>query len=109
MRPVFEIPSSPIAINEHNLPNKALSSYAGDYTAKGFGTVKIRKQDKFLMIDFPELKLGLRHVKDQTFEMYGVEEFPLFFDPIYAVKFITDKNNKIAGFKIYLQSIPVTF
>lgn len=106
---VYELEDKLPDIQASKLPNGNLASYAGSYSAKGYGTVKIENTGNNLTIKFPVHEFGLKHQKDNIFEMMAVENFPRFFDPRYHLSFDANDEGDIESFRIYLQSYPITF
>ena len=62
-------------VNEIKQPTHDLDSYCGEYENKGYGIIKIVKEDNKLYAVFPAFKFLLEHSHYDYFRLKFTEEF----------------------------------
>lgn len=83
------------SINDKYKPTRNLDSYCGEYINKGYGTIKVVKENKNLYVVFPAFKFALEHQKYDSFESKLVNEIPQQMNPEFDFKFNQDFNGEI--------------
>lgn len=81
------------SINEQFKPTHSLDDYCGQYTNKGYGTIKITKENNQLYIAFPAFKFFFEHQKFDSFTTKPTNELPQQMNPEFDFKFNLDYNN----------------
>ena len=82
-------------INERFKPTHSLNSYCGEYTNKGYGTIKVVQEENDLYVIFPAFKFALEHKKYDSFESKLVSEIPQQMNPEFDFKFNQNFNGEI--------------
>ncbi|MEM6379376.1 MAG: serine hydrolase, partial [Bacteroidota bacterium] len=100
-------------IDFENPPSHSIAKFAGKYTAKGYGKIEIRYEEKQLLAHFPTFKFQLEHSNFNTFFMKGIEAIPQIMNPEFNLQFVVDINGDIngdiSGLKLYSQKEPIFF
>ena len=96
-------------LNPKKKPSHNLSSFAGTYKNKGYGTVEITFKNGNLLIRYPTYEFFLEHLYYNVFVMKPTKEISQVMNPEFAINFKTSNSGKISAFTINLQSMPVEF
>ncbi|RZK52975.1 MAG: DUF3471 domain-containing protein [Pedobacter sp.] len=90
-------------INEQFKPTHNLDDYCGEYTNKGYGTIKITKENNQLYITFPAFKFALEHQKFDNFTTRPTNELPQQMNPEFDFNFNLNEKGEIKELVMYTQ------
>ncbi|MDV3508831.1 hypothetical protein CMU89_14950 [Elizabethkingia anophelis] len=87
-------------VNENKKPTHALDSYCGEYENKGYGTIRIVKEDDKLYAVFPAFKFVLEHSQYDYFRLKFTEEFPQQMNPDFNFNFSLNSKGEVSGLEM---------
>ncbi|MFT3740538.1 MAG: serine hydrolase [Breznakibacter sp.] len=82
-------------LNENKPTTHNLDSYCGEYTNKGYGTIKITKENDQLYITFPTFKFALEHLQFDRFKSKLINDVPQQMNPEFTFNFNLDYRGDI--------------
>ncbi|MFT3920143.1 serine hydrolase [Cloacibacterium sp.] len=91
------------SINQQFKPTHTLDDYCGEYSNKGYGTIKITQEDGNLFAIFPTFKFVLEHQKYDSFVSRLINEVPQQMNPEFDFKFNLGYNGEVKELVMDLQ------
>lgn len=96
-------PTAVKAINEQFRPTHNLDAYCGEYTNKGYGTIKITHENGNLYATLPTFTFVLEHQKYDSFVSKLINEVPQQMNPEFDFKFNLDYKGEISELVMNIQ------
>lgn len=106
---IYKSKTEDLPLNKDKMPLNPLEEFVGQYYAKGFGEIRIIKENDKLFAIFPTYKFQLVHSNYNFFYLKGTEAFAGEFNPEFDIEFVNNWEGKIELLKMHSQKQPIEF
>lgn len=96
-------------LNKDKLPTHSLNAFCGTYEAKGYGKIKVVKEENTLYAILPTFKFHLEHLNYNSFFFKATEDFKEVFNPQFTIQFVNNTEGDVWQLKMYSQKEPIEF